>query len=455
MGEEEREQSGGQEGVGRGLGVVGFDIDAWLAALPERPPIPAVNDATFPNPDDLLARVIEHYLGSHEFNGLPVGESTGPYQNAEGLLREGLVQLVTTTDYMNTHIRPWVKDDRDRQVSELAAVSRGELMGCLYPTPAAMEAHGPTVTHSEPYRDRMTLGHGTLELVFFELAAVEGYVNEPAFSFTFSDDGFRFTTATDFDHTDDDLLAFEAGYAYDHTVDYQGDEPIRRYWCAFLHDLVKLPARHQLRLSTFERAPDDLFPHPDWWDREIGGRWLDVIGPFTKILWELKAINDVWSIAFQASLFGTVDRPRAWGWVLRPTTGAWNEFIHLTDKLLSDNLRHEGLDAAGAPKTDGDGNQLGTLTRLQALLVSVSRKATTESVRFVLEPLREVRKQRQGPAHKIADTVTDANVVNKQRDLLRDVAESLQAIRSFAQTHPKVRAADWNPPQYIDNSRWL
>lgn len=451
-----------------------FDPRAWLQSLPHRKPTPGVDDATYPAAGDLLAKVIDHYLTSREFNGLPVGESSGPLTNAEQLIRDGQLQLVTSTDYLNTHIRPWMKDDTDRQVNELAEVARGELQACLYPTPAAMEAHRPRLTHAAPYRDRMTMGHGTLELAFFDLAALETYVNDPAFTFTFGDDGFRFATAPygeeaagdetaedlplgDHDpvEPDEDLLAIECGYAYDHRVDYRGEEPIRRYWCAFLHDLVSLPGRHQTRLSTFEREGTGLVAHPEWWAREIGGRWTDTIGPFTKILWELKAINDIWTIAFGTPLFSTVERPRAWGWVLRPTTGAWNEFILLTDKLLSDNLRHKGLDAASAPETDNAGNRLGSLGRLQELFVKVSSTADVDNIRYVLQPLRDVRKERQSPAHRIEDTTSDANIVNRQRDLLRDVAGSLHGIRIFAQTHPKVRRSAWKPPASIDKWRLL
>ena len=182
--------------------VPGFDLQAWLQSLPPREPTPGVDDETYPAADDLLAKVIDHYLTSREFNGLPVGESTGPTANAEQLIREGLVQLVTTTDYMNTHIRPWLKDDWERQVDELAAVARGELQACMYPTPAAMQSHAPTLTYAAPYRDRMTMGHGTLELVFFDLAALETYVNDPAFDFTFGDDGFRLATAPTADPDD-------------------------------------------------------------------------------------------------------------------------------------------------------------------------------------------------------------------------------------------------------------
>ncbi|WP_311211036.1 MULTISPECIES: hypothetical protein [unclassified Aeromicrobium] len=439
----------------RRTGQEPFSLNEWIDALPNISPAPAVDDATYPNADALLAKVIDHYLNSSKYNGLPFGESAGPHKNAEQLVHDGLIQVVTSTDYLNTHIRPWVKDDVERQVTELIRVAAGGLAGCLYPTPKAMEAHAPALTHTHPYRDRMTMGSGTLELAFFDLAALEGYVNDPDFTFEFGDDGFTFSTAPASDYEADDLLSLEAGYAYDHTVDYRGDEAIRRYWTAFLCDLVDLPARHQTRLSTFERGDKDLSPHPDWWQRHIGGRWLDHIGPFTKILCELKAINELWNLAFDADLFATVDRPRAWGWVLRPTTGSWNDFILLTDKLLSDNLRSSGLDAAGAPREDAKGNLLGTLGRLQELILAASSTATVEGVRGVLDPLRQVRKERQVPAHKLADTVADGNVVNRQRDLLRDVAFSLDAIRLFAQTHPAVRSAAWEPPPYLNNWQWL
>jgi hypothetical protein len=89
--------------------VPDFDLQAWLQSRPPRDPTPGVDDQTYPAAADLLAKVVDHYLTSREFNGLPVGQSTGPMSNAEQLIRDGLVQLVTSTDYLNTHIRPWLK----------------------------------------------------------------------------------------------------------------------------------------------------------------------------------------------------------------------------------------------------------------------------------------------------------------------------------------------------------
>jgi hypothetical protein len=111
--------------------------------------------------------------------------------------------------------------------------------------------------------------------------------------------------------------------------------------------------------------------------------------------------------------------------------------------------------AVSPPKTDTKGNNILTLGRLQELILASSSVATAEGVRTMLQPLRQVRKERQAPAHKIADPVTDANVVNRQRDLLRDIGFSLAAIRAFIKTHPAVSSVGWEPPEYLDNWQWL
>ena len=73
----------------------------------------------------------------------------------------------------------------------------------------------------------------------------------------------------------------------------------------------------------------------------------------------------------------------------------------MLDKLLSENLRHDGLDAAGAPRLNDAGQNLGTLNRDEELLLA--RRAKPEGVKQVLAPLREVRSARQRPAHALRE----------------------------------------------------
>ena len=150
---------------------------------------------------------------------------------------------------------------------------------------------------------------------------------------------------------DDLTLLKDAGYAYDHGVDPKGEEPIKRYWAALMCDLAGLPSQHQQRIKTYELVNPDpaIEPHPIWWGRMMG-HWPESIGPFTKVLLEMSAINEVWNLAFGTALFKSTERPPTWGWVLRSTSRDWEGFILTTSTLLIDGLSAKGLDAAGAPQ---------------------------------------------------------------------------------------------------------
>jgi hypothetical protein len=68
------------------------------------------------------------------------------------------------------------------------------------------------------------------------------------------------------------------------------------------------------------------------------GHWPDGVGPFDHLFLELKSLNYLWTGAFGEALFKSVDRPRDFGWILRPSQREWDEFIVQLDKLLSDNI---------------------------------------------------------------------------------------------------------------------
>lgn len=67
---------------------------------------------------------------------------------------------------------------------------------------------------------------------------------------------------------------------------------------------------------------------------------------------------------FGMILFKTVDKPKEFGWILRPSQHKWNSFVLQLDKLLADNIQTSALNALKAPKVGEEGNKLGTLKRL-------------------------------------------------------------------------------------------
>lgn len=109
------------------------DLEAWLASLPAARGEPPVDDVTHPDPMSLLERIIDYYLESGDFNGLAVLPSSESHEGARTLIADGLAQLVTGTDYLNTHIRPWVRSDWERQLDEFDHVVRDKHGRMLVP----------------------------------------------------------------------------------------------------------------------------------------------------------------------------------------------------------------------------------------------------------------------------------------------------------------------------------
>jgi len=245
------------------------------------------------------------------------------------------------------------------------------------------------------------------------------------------------------------------GFAYDLSLFDRDDAstPITRRVCAFLCDLGDLTATHQQRWRTYEVPENEgLKPHPVWYGTQMG-HWPDGLGPFQRLAFELKSWDELHRAAFGVGLLRTTEPPREFGWILRSSQHEFDAFIHQLDKLLSENLRHEAFDKAGAPKLDDDGNQIGTLNRLDRLL---GRTGIEEAARReVLKPLREVRAARQKPAHALRANVTDRTFVRRQAELLQEVTTSLEILRRFWQRHPANKA--WSAPDYVEDGKhyWL
>lgn len=294
----------------------------------------------------------------------------------------------------------------------------------------------------------MASGRGTLELAYFQFEVLEQYRNDPRFFFRFGDFGADTTTSDqtflDAGEPEHDKVAMaHIGFAYD-LSGYDANDvesPIVRRVCAFYGDLAKLSPTHQQRWKTYEVAPT-LQPHPVWWAQQMG-HWPDGLGPFERLFYELENLNALFAAAFGQDLFRSTDRPDDFGWILRPAQRDWDDFVHTFDKVLSDNMRHDGLTAAGAPRQDATGQNLGTIVRLGRLLEA--HGISEADSKFVLQPIREVRQARQAPAHALRQNVTDRTLVHKQIALLGQVNRMLTSLREFFQSHPANRG--WTEPQ--------
>jgi hypothetical protein len=407
----------------------------------------------------LLELTIAQYLGSGDFNGLYLGSKDKSWRRAaHALICSGEVEVIDETIFPNPHLRPWHNPKPvDKQIESLDAALTGASFGlCLYPMPETLVGNFSVVSlDQEPYRQRMAQGGTSLELAHFRFDVLEAYRNDPTFSFEFEDFGARIIVTDevyiDEAASEDDKIMLRLGFAYELPLDEGG--PIIRRACVFLGDLMKLTPVHQRRWHTYEVASDGLKPHPVWWMRQMG-EWADGLGPFDGLIYELKTWDELHARAFNdVHLLKTTERPREFGWIMRPSQGEYDHFIQLLDKLLSENLKHDAFDAAGVPRKDDEGQELGTLTRLDLYLDRA--KVTEEQRKIVLKPLREVRSARQKPAHAIRTNITNTNFVRRQAELMQEVQGSIRQLRWFWETHPRNK--DWSEPQHMENMKhyWL
>lgn len=282
-----------------------------------------------------------------------------------------------------------------------------------------------------------------LDVVFFDLAVLENYRNDPRYTFSYWDFGVQFHISDEAylnpeEAERDKVSAAHVGIAY--SADTTPEGPIRRYLAVFVKDLADMTPEHQQRWRTYQAEREDVRPHPQWYRGQVLGHWPDTTGPFTTCLIELDHLNQLSALLWNEPLFDTTDRPREWGWMIRGSRAAFREFAHLTDKLLADNLRQAGLDAAGAPTTK-DGNRIGTLKRLEGLLVLLG---VDEQLAYdAMGVWHEVNNVRHRQVHTLEEDAVDHDLLVAQVGVLRRLVNSLVGIRMTLAGQPG--AEEWEP----------
>ena len=175
-------------------------------------------------------------------------------------------------------------------------------------------------------------------------------------------------------------------------------------------------------------------------------------------------INDVCGLIgfpkFFKSVFSYEDQPKRFHFLIRPTQGELNEFIHLLDKMLSENINRkffEGMQTEKVSFTE-DGEKIvtskGTLALFSEWLERNIRFQEEGTVELLLAPLKKVRKLRQKPAHIIVPDQFDPKFFDEQSSILQEIWSTLYGFRSLLSRHPSAKA--YKAPSWYDTEKiWL
>ncbi len=405
-----------------------------------------------------LEYISEFYLSSPDFNGVPARilrkhlgfDMLATSELLERLVKAEDVDLLFGNFHPNPHIKAFSHITHEQQLDLLKKLGLTDSV-CVYPGKKHL-AKLPLDARFEgrPFDLELARGYGQLEHRAFDLSVLEHYRNDPRYyyetdfingSISIKDEYFESQSMPKHDQ----VLMQSFGFAY--------DKDMNRAVAVFLCYLADLSPEHQ-RVWHAKMLSGDYKLHPDYYRNSILGDWGTRISIFEAFTLELKVINEMAALIGKPVLFRQAfqtERPKEFGFLLRPTLAEFNAFILLLDKMLSDNIDKAFFETdvpLEEDKARPDGKievrQKGTLALLEEWLRKYFRPADPKPFESMFKAFRTVRRLRQKPAHAVNEDLFDLTYFKEQRKIMIDAYDALRTLRLVLANHPKVRRS---PPE--------
>jgi len=398
--------------------------------------------------DQILERVVRFYLESSDFNGIPAWQLMQEYQQTNDVLKGILRELIESGSvaanfgdrHPNPHIRALPDEPIERQSEK---ISETEAPGyCVYPTKRALERFVDQSTYTgRPFTLELALGEPQLAFRTFDLSVLEVYRNDPRYTYTTDDISGSISVhdrhyESEEMRSSDKVLLQSFGFAY--------DAELNRAVAVFLRYLADLSAEHQ-GIWQARLISNGYRLHPDYYRSSILGEWYERRSLFQAFIEELKLINEMSAAMGRSSLFRNAfeDRPREFAFLIRPTLKEFNSFVHLLDKMMSENINlafFRGDVPLEEEEIRSDGKVVvktkGSIAVLDEWLRKMYRTPEPEPLEETLQTFRKVRKLRQKPAHSVNDDAFGQQFAQRQRMLMVEAYNAVRTLRMIFEKHP-------------------
>ena len=224
----------------------------------------------------LLDDIVEQYLTSGRFNGLPIPTMIARYgctlteitTALEDLVKSGDVAVISGAAQTNPHIRALEDAAVDIQLQRLGTDDPRYIVA--YPTPRILEARVNKNDYAgKPYELRLALGEPQLGYACFDPIVLEPYRRDPRYHIWWNDIqgtlsiGNEAYESSDFPEKDKiSLQSF--GFAF--------NAKWHRAVAVFLIDLARLTPEHQ-QLWAAREITGDYTLHPDFYGAMINAEF--------------------------------------------------------------------------------------------------------------------------------------------------------------------------------------
>lgn len=406
----------------------------------------------------LLSAITQHYLKSGDFNGYPLNRVCYDIGLSEEKALGVVTELVRAekTDVIcsgmdeNPHIRRWPAKPIAEQI---VALQQNELRDvCAYPSVRHLdEILDRSAYHGMPFTLELALGQAQFSFRAFDCIVLEYYGNDPRYNFTNSDISGGICISDEFYEQVSlaDRVSVETfGYAHDSTG--------HRVVVVFLRYLHKLTSKHQQIWQT-HLVKGDFVLHPDY-RRVTLGSWGRGRSIFEAFIDEIREVNRICGLIGRPTLFLKDFRPSGFGFLTRPTKKAFDEFVFLLDKMMSDNINPrfflgEVADFNERLRADRtvEKEKKGRIQLLEEWLSARFHMEDSSPLDEVFKTFRDVRKPRSRNAHEISQNKFDRAYVDQQRDLMKRAYRAVWGLRLAFQRHPMLRG--YQAPDDLDSAQ--
>lgn len=413
--------------------------------------------------DIVLGALTRFYLESGDFNGMSAEalshacdvEWRELYDILRELIEHDLIGVLTAEVELNTRILRRGFPPKEVQIANLHTDDLYHT--CIYPRPAHLEKVTDRARYAgEPYKLCLALGEPQLVHRSFDLSVLEFYRNDPRYVYETNDIEGRISLQNTEELAESDQVLLQTfGFSYDSSYS--------RAVAVYLRYLADLSPEHQ-RIWHAKELVGDYKLHPDYYRHTILGQWGGGISVFTAFLKELNLINKMAKAMERPPLFREDfseekgKRPSKFGFLVRPTLEEFNAFVHLLDKMLSDNInkkffRGEVSEETEVERKDGkiEVRPKGTLQILNEWLRAQYRTDDWSPWEEAYAYLREVRKLRQQPAHVVNENIFDQRYFKEQRQLIIKAYDAVRILRMILMSHPSVQDAGITIPDWLED----
>lgn len=394
--------------------------------------------------EKLLEKITKHYLGSRDFNGLPLSAFKCEKENIIALIREGNIEINFGDNHPNPHIKAFELDDGDTQILKIE--STGFEYACAYPT----KEHLKKVVNFDEFKDRpftlkIALGEPQLNYAVFDLSVLESYRNDPRYFYSIDDIQGWISVSDEYHKSSqmkpsDKIVLQSFGFCYEKCT-------MNRAVAVFYRYLADLTPEHQ-QIWNFKILTGEYFLHPDY-ARSSGGNFYEKESIFVAFVEELYTINEFTKLMGRPILFHESyreNRPREFGFLIRPTLKEFNSFVHLLDKMISENInkdffQHDTPYQTETVRSDGKVivQEKGSIVLLKDWLEIKFRIPDSKPMDEMIKTFLKIRRMRNKPAHKVDDDRFEQEYLKEQRKLMIETYSAIRTLRLILANHHKTK----------------